>query len=49
MLLICLEGDLDYRWKLIEHPNEFHGTQSGSETPNLKLATLALGIYQFKV
>nr|XP_039253437.1 dyslexia-associated protein KIAA0319-like protein [Styela clava] len=39
----------DYLWKLIKHPEDFQGTQSGIETETLKLATLTQGEYEFKV
>lgn len=43
------DKDYDYLWKLMKHPEDFQGTQSGIETETLKLTTLTQGEYEFKV
>lgn len=47
--VVYADDDLEYRWRLIEHPKDFKGTQSGFETPSMKLGKLTEGNYQFKV
>lgn len=52
-IYICIylipESPYDYEWKLIKHPDDFQGTQTGIQTDTLKLTTLTIGHYEFKV